>query len=110
MYRHEYDHDLGHDFIGRTLKDCVGSPPSSLLDKRHWNETTNDYPFNANLVIDDMIARIREDPNDGTTITVVCKSLVKHKAMVNILANVCVMAVFLAMTFDEERKRLMRYM
>ena len=81
MYRHEYDHDLGHDFIGRTLKDCVGSPPSSLLDKRHWNETTNDYPFNANLVIDDMIARIREDPNDGTTITVVCPTECSTEAL-----------------------------
>ena len=81
MYRHEYDHDLGHDFIGRTLKDCVGSPPPSLLDKRHWNETTNDYPFNANLVIDDMIARIREDPNDGTTITVVCPTECSTEAL-----------------------------
>ena len=72
LYRDEYDHDLGHDFIGRSLKDCVGSPPLSLLDKRHWNETSNDYPFNTNLVIDDMITRIREDPNDGTTIVVAC--------------------------------------
>ena len=72
LYRNEYDHDLGSDFIGRTLKDCVGSPPASLLDKKYWNETTSEYPFNYNLVVDDMKTHVREDPNDGTSITVSC--------------------------------------
>ena len=72
MYRNKYDHELGHDFIGRTLKHCVGSPPTALLDKRHWNETTVEYPFNYNLVMDDMKSHVREDPNDGTSITVSC--------------------------------------
>lgn len=74
QYRNKHDHDLGHDFIGRAIKDCVGSPPTTLLDKRHWNETTTEYPFNYNLVIDDTKTRVREDPNDGTTICVFCSA------------------------------------
>ncbi|KAL9185156.1 hypothetical protein ACHAXT_002933 [Thalassiosira profunda] len=72
QYRQEFDVDLGHDFIGRSLKNCVGSPPISWLDKRRWNETTSSYPFNYNLVVDDNQTRIKEDPNDGTRITVRC--------------------------------------
>eukprot|EP00804_Cyclotella_cryptica_P001991 CCRYP_007413-RA/>CCRYP_007413-RA protein AED:0.05 eAED:0.03 QI:0/0/0/1/1/1/4/0/2016 len=74
LYRYVYDDKLGLDYIGRTLKDCVGSPPSSLLDVKSWNETIQDYPFNFNLVVDGLKTQVREDPNDGTRITVVCSS------------------------------------
>lgn len=73
-YRDEFDIDLGQDFIGRSLKNCVGSPPVSQLNKKRWNETTSSYPFNYNLVIDDNKTHVREDPNDGTRITVECNS------------------------------------
>ena len=63
---------MGQDFTGRSLKNCVGSPPISRLDKKRWNETTLSNPFNYNLVVDDNKTHIREDPNDGTRITVVC--------------------------------------
>ncbi|KAL7552581.1 hypothetical protein ACHAWF_015815 [Thalassiosira exigua] len=72
LFRQEFDVNLGHDFIGRSLKNCVGSPPVSRLDKEKWNETTPSYPFNNNLVIDDNKTFIREDPNDGTRITIAC--------------------------------------
>jgi hypothetical protein len=72
LYRHEYEPDLGHDYIGRTVKNCVGSPPTALLDKKSWNDTVTEYPYNYNLVVDDVKRRVREDPNDGTRITVAC--------------------------------------
>ena len=72
MYRNEFDIDLGRDFIGRSTKSCVGSSPFSLLDKMLWNDTTSQYPFNSNLVIDDGKTHVREDPNDGSRITVIC--------------------------------------
>ena len=56
------------------MKDCVGSPPLSQLDKRRWNDTANFYPFNYNLVVDDNNTHTREDPNDGTRITVLCSN------------------------------------
>jgi len=74
QFRDEFDIDLGQNFIGRSLKNCVGSPPMSRLDKKYWNETTSSLPFNHNLVIDDNKTRIREDPNDGTRVTVACNS------------------------------------
>jgi hypothetical protein len=74
LYKDEHHHDLGSGFIGRSLKECVGSPPKELLDKKHWNDTLAEYPFNDNLVVDDMKSRVREDPNDGTRITVVCST------------------------------------
>ena len=58
-FRNEFDVDLGHDFIGRSLKNCVGSPPISRL-------------VNFNLDVDDNETRIREDPADGTRISVEC--------------------------------------
>jgi len=57
------------------MKNCVGSPPISQLDKKRWNETSSSYPFNLNLVIDDNQTNVREDPNDGTRITVECESV-----------------------------------
>ena len=75
QFKDEFDIGLGHDFIGKTLKSCVGSPPISRLDKKRWNETVSSYPFNLNLVIDDNRTHVREDPNDGTRITVECNSI-----------------------------------
>lgn len=83
LYRNHYDYGLGHDFVGRNLKDCVGSPPVTLLDKKHWNETMAEYPFNLNLVIDDMKTSVREDQNDGTTITVACSNDCSVDGLVN---------------------------
>jgi len=83
QYRNKFDIDLGHDFIGRSLKNCVGSPPISRLDKKQWNETTSSYPFNHNLVIDDNRTHIREDPNDGTRITVVCSNGCSNNGIFN---------------------------
>ena len=45
-----------------------------MIDKKPWNETIHDYPFNFNLVVDCMKTRVREDPNEGTKITVACPS------------------------------------
>lgn len=73
-FRNQSDAVLGKDFIGRSLKNCVGSPPISQLDKRRWNDTISSYPFNYNLVVDDNKTRIREDPNDGTKISVRCSA------------------------------------
>jgi len=67
-----YDENLGLDFVGRGTKDCVGSPPKDVLDKRFWNDTATIYPFNENLVIDDELKNVREDPNQGTVLKVIC--------------------------------------
>ena len=81
IYRDEYDVDLGHDYIGRLTKNCVGSPPPSLLDKRRWNDTFN-------LVIDDNWTRVREDSNDGTKITVLCIDLCFNSTMITTISSV----------------------
>lgn len=72
QFKDEFDIGLGRDFIGRSMKNCVGSPPISRLDKKQWSETTSLHPFNYNLVVDDNNTFVREDPNDGTRITVYC--------------------------------------
>ena len=66
--------DLGHDFIGRGIKECIGSPPPMKMDKWQWNDTDEAYPFNKNLVVDDHEYHQREDSNDGTIIKVLCPS------------------------------------
>jgi hypothetical protein len=68
------DVEFGVDYIGRMIKDCVGTPPVDKLDKKFWNVTIpgGAYPYNENLAIDDHLADIREDPNEGTTIKVLC--------------------------------------
>ena len=63
-YRNFTDVDIGEDFIGRGIKDCVGSPPRNELDKLRWNEST--------LVIDDNNTNVREDPNEGSLLIVAC--------------------------------------
>ena len=66
------DVEFGEDYVGRMIKDCVGSPPPDFLDKRYWNDTVSTYPYNYNLAIDDYKVDTREDPNEGTTIKVRC--------------------------------------
>lgn len=70
LYRNETDDRLGRDHVGRTVRDCVGSPPSSRLDTRRWNGTAEEG--GPNLVVDDGRTHVREDPNDGTRIAVTC--------------------------------------
>jgi hypothetical protein len=54
----------GSEPRGRSVKDCVGSPPPATLDKRFWDVTGD------NLVIDDGRTDVDEDTGDSTTITV----------------------------------------
>ena len=65
---------LGFDFIGWGLKECVGPPPNDQIDKKKWNDTSYEkYPRNnENLVIDDHLTHIPEDPNDGILVKVKC--------------------------------------
>ena len=58
--------ELGANFVGRSIKDCVGAPPRENLDKLMWNEST--------LVVDDDNISIREDPNEGSLVQVACTS------------------------------------
>eukprot|EP00985_Skeletonema_marinoi_P018530 scaffold10386_cov70-Skeletonema_marinoi.AAC.1 len=81
FYRNEYNIDLGHDFIGRSKKNCVGSPPPSLLDKRSWNDTSN-------LAIDDNRTHVREDSNDGTKITIMCTDFCANNTMITAVSSV----------------------
>ena len=64
--RNEYDVIDGFEPRGRTINDCVGSPPPDTLDKRFWNIS------GLNLVIDDDRVDVKEDRGDGTTIRVYC--------------------------------------
>jgi DNA-binding beta-propeller fold protein YncE len=68
LHRNWTHRELGEDFIGRGIKDCVGSPPTKVLDKVRWNEST--------LVIDDLEVNVREDPNDGSLIQVACPTTI----------------------------------
>ena len=67
LHRSTFNIDLGYDFIGRGVKDCVASPPSFNMDRRRWNDT-------GNLVVDDHNYSQREDPNEGTIVKVSCPS------------------------------------
>lgn len=71
QHRDKSSHILGEDFIGRSRKNCVGSPPP----RYHliWNdERSNSNVMNKTLVIDDGIYNAREDPNEGSMMTVNC--------------------------------------
>ena len=72
LHRKQSHTKLGDHFIGRRLKECIGSPPQKGLDKKYWNNTSPTYPYNFNLVIDDGKTEIREDPNHGTLLKVSC--------------------------------------
>ena len=56
------------------MKECVGPPPNDQIDKKKWNDTSYEkYPCNnENLVIDDHLTHIPEDPNDGILVKVKC--------------------------------------
>ena len=71
-YRNVSDVEFGKDYVGRTIKDCVGSPPPDYLDKKYWSDTVSNYPYNFNLAIDDYKVDTQEDPNEGTNIKVRC--------------------------------------
>ena len=58
--------ELGEHFIGRNIKDCVGSPPQEQLDRMNWNDST--------LVIDNGEVNMREDPNEGSLVQVACRA------------------------------------
>ena len=65
FHRETFDVDLGYDFIGRGIKDCVVSSPPKSMDRRRWNDT-------GNLAVDDHGYSQREDPNEGTIVKVSC--------------------------------------
>jgi hypothetical protein len=55
-HRNRSHSTFGDNFIGRSLKDCIGSPPNGKLSDH------------------DMMNELREDPNEGTMIRLVCPS------------------------------------
>ena len=75
VQRDEYSSRTGFDIVGRGIKNCVGSPPRDALDKRFWNASLPNYPYNENLVIDDHLSFTREDPNVGTLVKTKCPGL-----------------------------------
>ena len=103
QFKDEFDIGLGHDFIGKSLKSCVGSPPISRLDKKRWNETVSSYPFNLNLVIDDNKTHVREDPNDGTRITVECNSICDTEVSNDIFYAADISGLGSANVYSEEK-------
>lgn len=66
-YRQQASNMFGENYIGRGLKDCVGSPPPRV-------GSSTDAVDAEKLVVGDFIVDIREDPNEGTLITVKCPS------------------------------------
>lgn len=54
----------GEEAEGRSIKNCVGSPPPDRLDKEF------EFVTGGNLVIDDQRVDVDEDTGDGTTIRV----------------------------------------
>ena len=51
------------------MKDCVGSPPRRVV---YYNETSTEALVSERLVINANVIDIREDPNEGTVMTVNC--------------------------------------
>jgi hypothetical protein len=56
----------GSEPRGRSIKDCVGSPPATRMDKHFWDREGD------NLVVDDGQVELFEDTNDGTRISLRC--------------------------------------
>ena len=54
----------GEEAEGRSIKNCVGSPPPDRLDKEF------EFITGGNLVVDDQRVDVDEDTGDGTTIRV----------------------------------------
>lgn len=76
LHRNTFDFDLGYDFIGRSVKDCVTSSPPSAMDRRRWNDA-------GNLVVDGHSYSEREDPNEGTIVKVACPSGCESSAVIS---------------------------
>jgi len=57
--------DFGPEFVGRSSKRCVGSPPPDSLDKRAW-ET------GENLALDDLQYALHDDSGAGTALRFRC--------------------------------------
>ena len=60
---HKFD---GEENEGRSIKNCVGSPPPDRLDKEFQ------FITGGNLVVDDERVDVEEDSGDGSTIRVRC--------------------------------------
>jgi hypothetical protein len=63
-YRNNTNETFGSQYIGKTIKNCIGSPPS---ERKTWVQRDG-------LVIDDGNTMGREDPNEGSLIKVYCPS------------------------------------
>lgn len=88
QYKDTFDINLGQESIGRSIKNCVGSPPTHRLNKKRWRDFISSDPYTYNHVVDDNIPFIREDPNDGTRITVKCSSTCSNIGAVYFATNV----------------------
>lgn len=64
LHRNISSNSLGRDFVGRGVKDCVGSPPADKIIEIDGEVLELNDILNIN--------EIREDPNEGTMIQVDC--------------------------------------
>jgi len=71
----------GNEPRGRSIKNCVGTPPPDKLDKHYWNVTGD------NLVIDDTRSEVNEDTGDSTTIKVICPTTCAIDVGLHVLAG-----------------------
>ncbi len=83
IYRNLTNDSLGGDYIGRGIKNCVGSPPTSKLDAFTGSHFLLDN--DKKLVIDDPFVHIREDPNEGTVVIVSCPVTCTHADSIELL-------------------------
>lgn len=70
-YRNISNYKYGEDFIGRQMKYCVGSPPPNKHKLVHNIDSSNS---NMLVVGNPEQQFIRDDPNEGTLMTVSCPS------------------------------------
>lgn len=75
---------------GKYIKDCVGSPPVSLLNKHYL------YVSGDNLVVDDGVRVVDEDAEQGTAIFVQCppgclsdSTVVEGKGVYSVRSSIC---------------------
>ena len=79
LSRNLTDDALGEDFVGRGIKDCVGSPPIRKIER----DTREDDI----LVIQNDTVEVREDPNDGSLLTVSCPSNCAYTAPIHEISH-----------------------
>jgi NHL repeat. len=93
-YRNITSPNYGEDFIGRRIKECIGSPPPLVLSSNHDKQQGANKEslrrINEMLVVmDDSSKIIQEHPNEGTLMTVYCpvncENNILPKDIVNIL-------------------------